>query len=335
MATAAVAAVAAQNPGQATALTGPSHALGVVLLCMSLVAFAALILRGLASDGVAHTVGDRLRSPVTGAALATIPGSINVLAVAAVRLWPSLTASASGWWSIAALAALGTALGLWLTVEFFVSAFEHPGVDARHISGVWFIPETVILLGALLFSELARTGPEGASQGLTVLALALLGAGGLLFTLTATMFVNRLVLHAHDRSSEVPAVWIMISPLAVTSLAIQSVARDASLVGARWPGAIEETSAVLAAMLWGFALWWTAVAAVISRHAGRAALTGTAADWAFVFPMAAMVIATLALGRVWDARTVEALGVVLSLWLVAVWGAVAAGSVRALRRGRS
>jgi hypothetical protein len=34
-------------------------------------------------------------------------------------------------------------------------------------------------------------------------------------------------------------------------------------------------------------------ASVITRHAGRAALTGTAEDWAFVFPSDAMVIATI------------------------------------------
>jgi tellurite resistance protein TehA-like permease len=333
MGTAALATVAALNPGRLAALMGPSHAVGVALLIASATAFVALAVRDFAVRRLARTVVAQLRSPVTGAAYATIPGALNVMAVAAVQLWPSLTASTAGWWSVAALAASGTGLGLWLTVEFFVSAFEHPGVDARDISGVWFIPETVVILGALLLSVLARTGPAGVSQGLTVLAFALLGAGALLFAFTATMFINRLVLHAHDPRGAVPAVWIMISPLAVTSLAMQSVARDASLVGGTWTAAVLEMSVVLAAMLWGFALWWIAVAAVLTRHSGRAALTGTAADWAFVFPTAAMVIATLTLGRFWGSGAVEVLGAALSVALVVVWATVATSSVRVLRRG--
>ena len=332
MGTGAVAAVAAMNPGGLAALEGISQALGIALLALTIAIFVALAVRDFAFRGMGRTLTSRLRSPITGAAYASIPGTLNVMAVASVQLWPTLTASIAGWWVVAILAGTGTALGLWLTVEFFVSAFEHPGVDARDISGVWFIPETVVILGALLFSELARNGPAAAAHGLTVLAFALLGAGGLLFAFTATMFINRLVLHAHDPRGAVPAVWIMISPLAVTSLALQSVARDATLVGGRWTGAVLEMSAVLAAMLWGFALWWMAAASVITRHSGRAALTGTAADWAFVFPTAAMVIATLSLGRFWNSVVVEILGSAFSVALLVIWAVVATLSARVLRR---
>ena len=331
MGTGAVSAVAALNPGGAPILEGPSQLLGVVLLGASVLAFLTLFVRDFVLRGMGRTLTAQLRSPLTGAAYAAIPGAINVIAVAATQLWPAMTSTATGWWFVAVLAVTGTGLGLWLTVEFFVSAFEHAGIEARRISGVWFIPETVILLGALLFSDLARTAPDGAAQSLTVLAFALLGAGGILFAFTATMFINRLVLHAHDPRAEVPAVWIMISPLAVTSMALQSVARDATLVGGNWTAAVLEMSAVLAAMLWGFGLWWIVVAAVLARHAGRSAMTGTAADWAFVFPPAAMVLATLVLGRFWSAPIVEGLGVTLSAVLVVVWATVAFRSVGIIR----
>jgi tellurite resistance protein TehA-like permease len=126
----------------------------------------------------------------------------------------------------------------------------------------------------------------------------------------------------------------MVSPLSVTSLALQSVAADAALLGGRWTGAVLEMAAVLSAMLWGFALWWIAAASLITRHSGRAALTGTAADWAYVFPLAAMVIATLTLGRVWQSTLVEWLGVLLGLALVVVWIAVAARSAASLAADR-
>ncbi len=337
MGTAATAAVLAGNPGRVATLADPLRVGAVLLLAGSVVAFVGLALRDFGVRGLGRGLPARMRSPVSGAAHATIPGSLNVVAVAALVLWPAVTSTVAGWVTVAALAGIGTSLALWLTLEFFVSAFEHPGVEARDISGVWFIPETVVLLGALLISDLARAGPVQLQRSLTVVAFALLGAGALLFLFTAMMFVNRLVLHAHDRATGAPAVWIMISPLSVTGLALQSVARDASLLGSAWSDALYEIAGFVSAMLWGFALWWIAVVAVLTRHAGRAAFTRTAADWAFVFPMAAMVIATLTLGRYWDSALVEGIAVVLALLLLAFWSAVVAGSVRLLageRRAR-
>ena len=107
----------------------------------------------------------------------------------------------------------------------------------------------------------------------------------------------------------------MISPLAVTSLAMQSVAGGDPMLGGTWTPAVAEVATFGAGALWGFALWWIAAATVVTRHAGRAALTMTAADWGFVFPAAAMVIATLTLGRRWESGLVEAIGPALGALL--------------------
>ena len=73
---------------------------------------------------------------------------------------------------------------------------------------------------------------------------------------------------------------------------------------------------------------------MITAHAGRAALTFTAADWGFVFPTAALVLATSTLGRFWQSGVMEALAVVFSLILLLVWGTVFASSVVAVWRER-
>ena len=46
-----------------------------------------------------------------------------------------------------------------------VGAFEHEQFQAEDITGIWFIPETVVLLGSLLFAELAPTGPPAVQRG--------------------------------------------------------------------------------------------------------------------------------------------------------------------------
>jgi len=105
-------------------------------------------------------------------------------------------------------------------------------------------------------------------------------------------------------------------------------------LGGSWTSAMQEAATFSAAALWGFALWWIAAAAVITRHAGRAALTYTPADWGFVFPSAAMVIATLTLGRRWESALLEVIGFGLGVLLAVVWVAVATGAIISVHRGR-
>ena len=333
MGSAATATVAAIHPGKIAGLTGFADVTATILLAASIAAFAALFIRDFLVHGLGRNLAEKLRSPSAGPAYATIPGAINVLAVGVLRVWPATTGTAAGWWLLVILSGVGTALGLALTVVFFVGAFEHDQFRAEDISGIWFIPETVVLLGSFLFAELAPTGPPAAERGLAVLAVALLGAGGLLFGITAVIFVNRLVLHAGVHRTGAPAMWIMISPLAVTSLAMQSVAGGDPMLGGTWTPAVAEVATFGAGALWGFALWWIAAATVVTRHAGRAALTRTAADWGFVFPSAAMVIATLTLGRRWQSGLVEAIGLALGALLALVWVGVLAGTIIGLRRG--
>ena len=333
MGSAATAAVAAQHPGHIDALSGFANVTAVLLLVASVLLFLMLFVRDFVVRGWWRNLSRQLRSPRTGPAYATIPGAINVLAVAAIAVWPQIPASTPGWSVLLVMAGIGAGLGLWLTVIFFVSAFEHERFEAQDISGIWFIPETVILLGALLFADLASYGSPDTQRSLAVVSIGLLGAGGLLFAFTAALFVNRLILHPGVHRTGAPAMWIMISPLAVTSMALQAVARGDGMLGGSWAPAIGEVSTFAAGLLWGFALWWTAAAAVVTRHVGRAAFTRSAADWGFVFPAAAMVIATLTLARQWESAVVEAVGLILGVLLALVWIGVATSAVM-LFRGR-
>jgi tellurite resistance protein TehA-like permease len=332
MGTAATATVASLHPGQIGVLTGFANLTATILLIGSIMAFVFLVVRDFLIRGLGRNLAGRLRSPRTGPAYATIPGAINVLAVAVIRVWPATLGGTAGWWLLVTMAGVGSVMGICLTVVFFVAAFEDEQFQAEDISGIWFIPETVMLLGSFLFAELAPTGPSVAKQGLAVLAVALLGAGALLFGVTAVIFVNRLVLHAGVHRIGASATWIMISPLAVTSLALQSAAGGDPMLGGSLSPAVTEVATFGAGALWGFALWWIAAATVVTRHAGRAALTRTAADWGFVFPSAAMVIATLTLGRRWQSGLVETIGLALGALLALVWIAVLTGTIIGLRR---
>lgn len=334
MGTAATGTVAALHPGRVDALNGFADVAAVLLIGGSALAFIFLLVRDFAFRGLGRGLGRRARTPETGPALATIPGAINVLAIAVIRIGPAAAQDPIGGAVLSGCVTVGSALGVALTVSLFVGAFEHERFPIEKLSGVWFVPETVVLLGAYAFAELAWSAPEELRKVLAVLSVALFGIGSVLFGFTAVIFVNRLVVRGGVHRNGAAAMWIMLSPLAVTSLTLQAVAGGDQMLGGVWTPAVAEGATFAAAALWGFALWWIAVACVVTVHIGRAAFTRTAADWGFVFPVAALVIATVTLARVWSSMLVEVVGLILGLLLAIVWAVVAWGAVATWRELR-
>ena len=100
MGSAATATVASLHPGQIGVLTGFADATATILLIASITAFVVLVVRDFLIRGLGRNLAGKLRSPRTGPAYATIPGAINVLAVAVIRVWPATIGSppAGGCW---------------------------------------------------------------------------------------------------------------------------------------------------------------------------------------------------------------------------------------------
>ncbi len=330
MGTAATATVASENPGAFPALAGPSTTLAWVLFTASAAFFVFLVIRDFVWRGLGRRIWEDLHSAVDGPAYATIPGAINVLAIALAHLL-GLTPDSVTLWVVFTLGTVGTVLGVILTVVFFANAFEAREFRAEDVSGTWFIPETVLLLGAMLAGLLSTVMPEQWDRSLGVIAFGLLGAGLILFGLTAVLFFSRLIQYRQDDTG-VPSLWIMMSPLSVGALALPIVASSTADLGGAWGGAVMQSAHLMASLLWGFSLWWLAAATLVTWRSTGHPLTFTPADWGFVFPFAALVLSTLALGRLWESGLTEALGVLLSFVLLGVWVAVLIGAVASLRR---
>lgn len=330
MGTAATATVASENPGGLPALEAWSTAIGWVLFAVSAVFCVFLVVRDFLWRRLGSRIWDDLHSPIDGPSYATIPGAINVLAVALAHL-AGLTPGSATTWIVFALAALGTSLGVALTVVFFANAFAASEFRAEDVSGTWFIPETVLLLGAMLSGMLSAVMPEQWDRSLGVIAFGLLGAGLILFGLTAVLYFSRLIQYRQDDTG-VPSLWIMMSPLSVGALALPIVASSTADLGGAWGGAVIQAAHLMASLLWGFSVWWLAAATLVTWRTAGHPLTFTPADWGFVFPFAALVLSTLALARLWDSGLMEGLAVLFGLILTVVWTAVLIGAMTSLRR---
>jgi tellurite resistance protein TehA-like permease len=316
MGTGGTAAVLALNPTGSDALEPASRVLAAVLLAASALGFVVLMVRFLRQDSIPW--GD-MGSAVHGPAFATIPAAMQVLTTALILLLPESADPGIWWWACLTWNAAGALMSIGVTIRLFATAFVRDDFPVERMSGIWFIPETALLLSGMVAGRLALTGPSALGEALLISAFAFVGAGSVLFALTAAVYFNRLILHAHVSSSGAPTLWIMLSPLSVTSLALYQLGRDnealRTYIGSVGPGAAQ----LLAMLLWGFSLWWFLAAALLTWRSRTGAVTYTPADWGYVFPSAALTLATLVLGRNWDSSLMVAIGGAFAVVLLAVW----------------
>ncbi|OJV81023.1 MAG: hypothetical protein BGO37_16105 [Cellulomonas sp. 73-92] len=335
MGTGIVAVASDDNPGGLAALQPAAHTVGVALAVLAY-ALGAVLLVAYAVRWVRHAAACRadLRHPVLGALHATLPAGLLVLSVMTSAVGPrflpaSVTVPLAG-----TLLALGAAIGLVLGVAFAYTLFTGE-VAAASVNGGWFIPPVVtIIIPVALAALVPHVGP-GDARLLLALGYATFGMGFVLFLLTMGLLFARLVLHPLPPAALAPTVWIALGPVGVGALAALALARamPAAVPGAA--GAVATPSLLFASALWGFGVWWLAVAvALLVRYLRAGGFAFHLGWWAFTFPLGALTVATLGIARAWQAPALDAVGAVLYVGLVVVWAVVGTRTVRGVLSGR-
>jgi C4-dicarboxylate transporter/malic acid transport protein len=335
MGTAIVAVATYDNPGNVVALRGSAHAAGVGIAILAY-ALGAVLTVAYAGRWIRHTSAARadLRHPVLGAMHATVPAGLLVLAVMTSAVGPAMFPAQVVTGIVATLAVVGAVLGLVISVAFSYMLFtgEHP---AAAVNGGWFIPPVVtIIIPMALAPLLPHVGP-GNARLLLALGYATFGMGFLLFLFTMGLLHDRLVLHPLPPAALAPTVWIALGPVGVGALVPLTLAHAGQhLLGAAAP-TIVVIGQLFATALWGFGLWWLAIAvALLVRYLRAGGLPFQLGWWAFTFPLGAFTVATLTLARAWQAPALEGAAVALYVVLVGFWAVVTTKTTVATRSGR-
>jgi C4-dicarboxylate transporter/malic acid transport protein len=335
MGTAIVAVATYDNPGNLTALRGLAHGIGVGLAVLAY-ALGAVLVVAYAVRWLMHTDAARadLRHPVMGAMHATVPGGLLVLAVMTSAVGPELFPAAVVTAVIATLAAVGVTLGLIVSVAFAYALFtgEHP---AAAVNGGWFIPPVVTIIIPMALVPLLPHVGAGTARLLLAMGYATFGMGFLLFLFTMSLLHDRLVLHPLPPAALAPTVWIGLGPVGVGALVPLALARAGQHLFGTTAPTITMISQLFATAVWGFGLWWLAIAvALLVRYLRAGGLPFHLGWWAFTFPLGAFTVATVTLARAWQAPTLEAIAALLYVTLVGFWLVVTIRTAEATRTGR-
>ena len=159
--------------------------------------------------------------------------------------------------------------------------------------------------------------------------------GLLLFLFVMGLLHDRLVLHPLPAAALAPSLWIGLGPARRRrARAARARARGAQMFGAS-ADAVVTISQLAATGLWGFGLWWLAIAAaLLVRYLRAGPLPFRLGWWAFTFPLGAYTVATITLARAWHTGAMEAVGARLFVLLAVAWLVVATRTLRGVLTGQ-
>lgn len=304
------------------------------LLCVALLlSVGAVVLYGYRFVRHRRALLADLNDPQLAPLFATLPGGLVVTAAGIAQLTTPL-ASPLPLAAVGVMGAIGLALSILVAAAFVIAMMAAGSGVVGSVTGVWFIPGTVVMLGVILLVSLS--GPLGWMAPSTHEAGVLGGAGlGIGFGLTAVaggMLAIRLIDRGTLPVSQQPSLFIVLSPLSIGAVATIMLIRQ--LVPADGGRAVWVVADLGATMLWGFALFWAAICVVVLVPVLRRGLAFSPSWWAFVFPVAAFAEATLRIGQVWPSLAVTWLGVAIWGVEVCIWAVVIMGLLRDTAAGR-
>lgn len=335
MGTAILAVATYGNPGGIAAVAGAAHALGVALAVLAYAVGLVLVVAYAARwFGHPEAALADLRHPGFGGLHATLPGGLLVVAVMTSVIGPALFPTGVVQALITGLALVGGVLALVVGVAFSYVLFTSE-VPAASVNGGWFIPPVVTIIIPMVLAPLIPAAPADIARLLLFVGYACLGLGFLLFLFIMGVLHDRLVLHPLPPAQMAPSLWIALGPVAVAILAPLSLARAGQGVFGTAGPAVTLLSQLFGTALWGFGLWWLAIAAtLLTRYLRAGRLPFHVGWWAFTFPLGAFTVATMNLAAAWQLPALDAVGGILYLALAAFWATVTLKTVSGLRTGQ-
>ncbi|MEO1765770.1 tellurite-resistance/dicarboxylate transporter [Thiobacter aerophilum] len=263
-----------------------------------------------------------LRHPIMGQFYATFGIALLVLAGECLLYGHPLALSATLW-------GLGVIFSVLFSFAAFWLQFHGQQMELEHVTPGMFIPPVGLVVVPLAGQALLPQVPAGWRELILVANVASLGAGSFLWLGLMALTVHRFVLAKRLPGMLLPTIWINLGPIGVVSLDLIALAQGLPLPGAR------ETLPVLALMLWGFGLWWFAMALLITlAYWRRGELPFSLAWWAFTFPLGAYAAASHRLGSLFGLESVWAIGFAAYLVLLVLWTAAFLGSLRGVVSGK-
>jgi C4-dicarboxylate transporter/malic acid transport protein len=229
----------------------------------------------------------------------------------------------------------GTVAGLLSAIAIPYLMFTEHELTQRDVSATWLLPVVPPMVSALTGAGLIAHLPAGQDRlDLLLACLAMFGISLFASVITITLLWGRLALHGPGPAAKIPALWVVLGPLAssITALALLADAAPHA-IAARYATTLDAISVLFGVPVWGFSMLWLAIAVAITARTARGHLPFSLTWWSFTFPVGNLVIATSLLALRTHAAPLTNVSMALFAMLVLAWLTTAARTARGALNG--
>jgi C4-dicarboxylate transporter/malic acid transport protein len=237
------------------------------------------------------------------------------------------------WWIDVAMALACGAL-----IPYFM--FTRHAHALERMTAIWLLPvvaaEVAGASGGLLAPHLAT-----AASQITVLV-----TGYVLWAYSVpvafailTILMLRLALHRLPHENMAASCWLALGPIGTGALGLLVLGSDAPAIfsaqGLAQLGALAAGLGVIGGlMIWGYGLWWLALAVLITARYWREGIPFNLGWWGYTFPLGVYTVASFKLGTTLHLAFFGGVGALLTIALFAMWLLVASKTLAGAWSGR-
>ena len=204
---------------------------------------------------------------------------------------------------------------------------------------IWIFPAYPLLIVGPHASVLSSTLGQAEAFDIIVGGFTIQGIGFLVALMIYASFLYRLMTQKLPQESARPGMFVSVGPSGFTVAGVIGMAEHAErALPPGFMGDSKLTATILRVVaswsclwIWGLAFWFFFVS--IGAHwscVERRQLTFAMSWFSFVFPNTALITATFAIGKAFDARAIQIIGCVMTPMVITVWIVVCFMMVRAI-----
>ncbi|KAF2685231.1 hypothetical protein K458DRAFT_365518 [Lentithecium fluviatile CBS 122367] len=338
MSTGAVAIVLANAPNTFTGLRTIGkifYILNVILFCLfsCLIAIRFVLVPAKLSASIHHPV-EGLFHGAYWVSVSLILNGAQAYGVPDTGPWLVKALEVCFWIYCAVVFIVGVA-------QYFVF-FQGERLSVRDAVPAWIFPIYPLLVVGCMAGTMvpSQTGPRG--WYMFVGAVTLQGLGWVVALMMYSLYTQRLMTSALPSPSSRPGMYVSVGPAGYTAAGLISLAKQApSIVPPDQftnleiaDGEIIKIVGILSGLFIVLFAFWFFCISTIAVIAGARHMTFTLNWWAFIFPNAGLILATIQVGSVLTSEAINGVCSALTILLVIAWLGVAFCCVRALWRGQ-
>ncbi len=307
------------------------RAIGVALWSADTVLFAVFVVLWVVSGvRTPQALVALLRDPVRAQALGAPPMACFTIAVGFLKIGETFLPPAPCIAAAQMLFCIGVAGSIASAFAVPYLMFTQHELSSEMMLGSWLLPVVPPIVASVPAALLSPTWPQAIRGDMLALAYALLGIGIILAAMIIAIFYARLTIHKVPGDALVTTTWLVVGPLGQSIAGIIALGSAARAV---WPGlgpGLATAGLAYGVLVWGFAMYWLAMALALTLRAAREHLPFNLSWWAFTFPVGVLTAGTDALYLQTHAHLFGFVSLLLLALLATMWSLVAFKTLRGI-----